>query len=142
MIVSSIIQSIDKKFIFGVRSWDNTIAPIGGGIDVSEQGFNEQTIPRNQLKELNEEIGIGEKDIVSHDLIGLDRHGWVGFIFYTKLNKTADQVEQIFRKNTHPDKDEHTDLAIFNIDKMMNIELEEKFKIRVNMFIKSKFYLS
>ncbi len=104
---ASLIKTSDNFFIFGVRNKNSMssrkIDLIGGGLQPDELEVNNcSDIFENQLKEMREEVGLAIDDVELIEGLGITLSSKynVVFIFYTTLNKTKSDVEQIFEKNT------------------------------------------
>jgi hypothetical protein len=109
---SSLIKTSDNYFIFGVRNINSMskskVDLIGGGLQESELVVNTfSDVFKNEFKEIKEETGLTEKDILSMQGIGILQSGRsnVLFVFFTKLKKSKDEVEKIFSKNNDDEMD-------------------------------------
>lgn len=103
---ASLIKTIDNYFIFGIRNINSSSRSkkdlIGGGLQESELVVNTfSDVFRNEIKEIEEEIGLKEKDIKDIQGIGILQSGYsnVLFIFHTQLNIAKEEVQEIFNKN-------------------------------------------
>ena len=126
---TSLIRTIDGYFIFGVRNSNSMsksrIDLIGGGLQESELVVNSfSDIFKNELKEIQEEIGLKEKEITNIDGIGIiqSKLSNVLFVFFTQLNKSRSEVLDIFIKN---DDDEMVGLDFIE-EKYLKIYLKDK----------------
>lgn len=103
---ASLIKTIDGYFIFGIRGSSSMrtsrIDLIGGGLQESELVVNTfSDIFKNEVKEIREEVGLIEDDIRDMYGIGILQSSGsnVLFTFFTQLNRSKDEVKEIFFKN-------------------------------------------
>ena len=110
---TSLIRTTDGYFIFGVRN-NNSMSKskvdfIGGGLQESELPVNNfSDVFKNEFKEIYEEIGLTEKDITSIKGIGIVQSGKsnVLFAFFTQLNKSKSEVQEIFSESNDDEMSE------------------------------------
>lgn len=105
--IASLIETNDAYFIFGER-W-NTSA----GKDVWQISMIWWTLQPDEaivdsyrwfydhiLRELHEEVWIGDQYIFDNKIVGIQRmqNGWIGFIYYLRLNLSKDQCMYMFEQ--------------------------------------------
>lgn len=110
---NSLIRTADGYFIFGVRNSNSMskskVDLIGGGLQKSELPVNNfSDVFKNEFKEIYEETGLTKEDITGMKGIGIVQSGKsnVLFAFFTQLNKTKSEVQEIFSKNNDDEMSE------------------------------------
>lgn len=130
---AALIHTSDNYFVFGERNKKTlsnySIDLIGGGLQPDELEIKIcSDIFDNQLKEINEELGVENQHVISLNGIGIvlsSRYNVI-FIFYAELNLTKNQIEKFFKENN----DEEMEGIVFVKEEKLEEFLSDKGSYR------------